>query len=207
MWSASLGESRAALSESLQRVRQMLRRWPGCQIMWFKDFLSSILGCWFWLGPLWQDGHRDTNSKRGCWRPPYWSCWCHRSGLRDDHLVSSPLCTLQYLLFCFSRQTSGSSSRTPRPSGSPTLRRKFPRGRNLRQVRRAGSSKIRRCRWSVCQVSSDGGTWDWSHFWLICVHCTFGNVSPKFYRSGFAKRSRQRRWWRVDGLERAGGCQ
>ena len=85
MWSASLGGSRGALSESLRRVRQMLRRWPRSHIMWFKAFLSSIPGCWFWLGPLWQDRHRDSNPKRGCWRSPHWSCWCHRSGLRDDH--------------------------------------------------------------------------------------------------------------------------
>ena len=32
MWSASLGESRGALSESLQRVRRMPRRWPRSQL-------------------------------------------------------------------------------------------------------------------------------------------------------------------------------
>ena len=50
-----------------------------------KSFLSWIPGCRFWLGPVWQDRHRDTNPKRGCWRPPHWSRWCHRSGLHNNY--------------------------------------------------------------------------------------------------------------------------
>ena len=80
-----------------------------------RSFLSSIPGCRFWLGPLWQDRHRDTNPKRGNWRPTHWSRWCHRSGLHNNYHF---LCFLPHLLCCF---PDGPADRLPELQGRPFL--------------------------------------------------------------------------------------